>query len=204
MSGSSSGTSPASTEANAATPDTPDSGTAAVTGVATDAATGAAIGSAIPGVGTAIGAAVGAGIGIWGALSSASDQNALDQEKAHVAQEQATEITAREAANEINVNENAYRQKLQFGASYAGSGKSGVGVGSQLEIQRQADLQNMMSNRESQFQVQMLQQQAGVDTTLGAETMTAGDISALGQGVKGATTVGSIMNPNTPAPVPWG
>lgn len=204
MGGSSSGTPPASTESSAATPDTPDSGTSDVTGTLGDAATGAAVGSLAGPVGTGIGAVVGAGIGIWGALSSASDQNALDQEKAQVAEEQAAEIQAREAANEVLANQNAYRQKLQFGASFAGSGKSGTGIGSQLQIQANTDLSNMMSNRESQFQEQMLQQQAGVDTTLGAETLTAGDISALGTAVSGATKVGSIMNPSQPAPVAWG
>lgn len=133
----------------------------------------------------AAGAIVGAGIAIYGDLQTASDQASLDQQKASVAEQQSQEIFAREQTNEALRQQQAYRQKLQFGASYAASGKAGVGIGSQLQIQLQADTQNAISGQEAAFQEKMLQQQAGVDTTLAAETSQAGTINALGAGIGG-------------------
>lgn len=149
------------------------------------------------GVGAAVGVpliAVGAGLSIWGSLSAASDQASLDQEKARVADQQAEEIQSREVANENLRDQQAYRSKLAFGASFAGSGKSGTGIGSQLEIQRQADQANVISNRESQFQQQMLMEQAGVDTTLAQETTQAGYISAASSLVGGAAKAYGVAN----------
>lgn len=143
----------------------------------------------------AAGAAVaGAGLQAYGAISSAQDQAALDRQKADIANQQSAEITARESNNEITRDQSAYRQKLAFGAAYAGSGKAGTGIGSQLEIQRQTDLANMTSNRDSQFQVNMLQQQAGVDTTLANETSTAGYLNAAGSILGGAGKVASVSS----------
>lgn len=147
----------------------------------------------------AAGAAAAGVVSAVGAITSASDQQSLDNEKAQVAQAQAAEIGQREAANETIRDQTAYRQKLQFGASYAGSGKAGTGIGSQLEIQRQADQANVVSNRESTFQQSMLLQQAGVDTTLGNETMTAGYINAAGSILGGASNsarIGTSGNSN--------
>jgi phage tail tape-measure protein len=166
------------------------SGSSGTTASLEGAGAGAAIGSVVPGVGTLLGAGIGASIG--GILSSSSDQQALDNEKAQVAEEQAAEIQQREVANENLRDQQAYRQKLQFGASFAGSGKAGTGIGSQLEIQREADQTNMVSNRDSQFQQSMLLQQAGIDTTLGAETAQAGEISAISTGLSGATKLSAL------------
>jgi hypothetical protein len=140
-------------------------------------------------------ALVGAGIQVYGAITSANDQNALDQEKASVARQQAAEIEARNQSNAALLDQTAMRQKLQFGASYAASGKAGTGVGSQLQIQNQADLQNMIATREAKFQESMLQQQAGIDTTMGDQLMkalpwqVAGDIAGgLGSAARLGTT----------------
>ena len=160
------------------------------------AATAGAVATAT-GVGAPVGIglmAVGTGLSIWGSLSAAGDQANLDQEKAQVAQQQAAEIQSREVANENLKDQQAYRAKLAFGASYAGSGKAGTGIGSQLEIQRQTDQANVITNRESQFQQQMLQEQAGVDTTLAQETQQAGYISAAGSLVGGASKAYGIAN----------
>jgi hypothetical protein len=43
----------------------------------------------------------------------------------------------------------------------------------------------MISNREAQFQENMLKQQAGIDTTLAGQTQEAGTIQALGAGISG-------------------
>ena len=138
-------------------------------------------------------AIVGAGIGIYGALSSASDQAGLDNERAQIAHEQAQEIAAREAANEALKDQQATRQQLQFGASFAASGKAGVGIGSQLQIKNQEETQNMISNREAMFQENMLNQQAGIDTTLANETETAGTIST---GLGGLGAAAKIASPS--------
>ena len=138
-------------------------------------------------------AIVGAGIAIYGDISSANDQAGLDQARASIARQQAAEIDSREQANELIRDQQASRQKLQFGASYAASGKAGTGVGSQLQIQNQSDLQSMVSNREAKFQENMLMQQAGIDTTLGDETQTAGTISAIGAGIGGVARAGGLF-----------
>lgn len=135
-------------------------------------------------------ALVGAGIQIYGDIKSADDQASLDRSRAQIAMEQTGEIQEREVANESLRNQQATRQKLQFGASYAASGKAGIGVGSLLQIQNQTDIANMMSNREAQFQQKMLQQQAGIDTTLASETEQAGTLNAIGAGVGGVASAG--------------
>lgn len=132
-------------------------------------------------------ALVGGGIAVYGAIKSADDQASLDSARARIALEQASELEDREVANEALRNQTAYRQKLQFGASFAASGRAGTGVGSQLQIQNQTDLQNMISNKETQFQESMLRQQAGIDTTMANQAETAGTINALGAGVGGVS-----------------
>jgi hypothetical protein len=152
-------------------------------------------------------AVVGAGVAIYGDIENANNQNTLDQEKVQIAQEQSAELGAREAANEALVNQTAMRQKMQFGASYAASGKSGVGIGSQLQIQNQADQQNAVSNRETQFQQFMLAQQAGIDTTMGQQSIEAGNINALGSGIQGISGAARVYNtanpPASPPPAGW-
>ena len=140
----------------------------------------------------AVAAVAAAGIAVYSDIKSANDQSNLDQTRAGIAQQQATELEGREQANESIRNNLAMRQKLQFGASYAASGKAGTGVGSQLEIQNQADLQNMVSNRESQFQQKMLLEQAGIDTTLSNQTLSAGTLNAIGAGLGGASNAARL------------
>ena len=171
--------------------DTGDTG-AGVT-VGTSAAAGASAGALLG----PYGAIAGGVLGAIGGLMAASDQAALDNEKAQVAKEQADEIQAREVANENLKNQAAYRAKLAFGAAFAGSGKAGTGIGSQLEIQRQTDQNNMISNEESQFQQKMLQTQAGIETQLGSEVSTAGYINAGGSVLGGATRAYGMSQPNT-------
>jgi hypothetical protein len=140
----------------------------------------------------AVAAVVGTGIAIYGAVKSANDQSDLDQERASIAQQQAKELDAREQSNELIRDQQAYRQKLQFGAAYAASGKEGVGIGSQLQIQNQADLANMMSNRETKFQETMLLEQGGIDTSLASSTESAGTLNAVGAGLGGLSAAGKL------------
>jgi len=137
-------------------------------------------------------AVVAAGIAVYGDIKSSNDQAQLDAERANIAGQQSKELGDREASNEAVRNQLAMRQKLQFGSSYAASGKAGVGLGSQLQIQNQTDLQNMTSNRETMFQQQMLQEQAGIDTSLGSQALTAGTVSAVGAGVGGLASAARI------------
>lgn len=137
-------------------------------------------------------AIVGAGISVYGAIQSANDQANLDNTRARIATQQADELAGREASNEAVRNQQATRQMYQFGSSYAASGKAGVGIGSQLQIQSQANLANITSNRESQFQQTMLQEQAGIDTTLAAQTEQAGTLNAIGAGLRGVGGVAGI------------
>ena len=147
----------------------------------------------------AIASIVGAGVAVAGDIISANDQTSLDQTRAQVAEQQSAELGQREASNEAIRNQQAERQKLQFGASYAASGKAGVGIGSQLQIQSQSDLQSMISNRETQFQQLMLSEQAGIDTSLGGQAQEAGAIGAVGAGLGGLANVGGIVARNPDA-----
>lgn len=135
---------------------------------------------------------VGAGIQIYGDIKSANDQASLDQDRAQIAREQASEIDSRNQANAAMLDQAATRQKLQFGASYAASGKAGVGVGSQLQIQNQANNQNMVATREAKFQESMLMQQAGIDSTLADQTLEAGTLNAIGAGLGGLSKAASM------------
>ena len=153
----------------------------------------------------AIAGVVGAGIAIYGDIKSAQDQASLDNTRASVAEQQSAEIAAREQTNEALKDQQATRQKLQFGASYAASGKAGTGVGSQLQIQLQADTANAISAREAAFQENMLGQQAGIDTTLGNQSETSGVINAIGAGIGGVSKAAGIAtsgsnNPGYGAP----
>lgn len=147
-------------------------------------------------------AVVGGGIAIYGAIKSANDQASLDQERAEIAKQQAQEIAAREQANEALRNQQAYRQKLQFGSSFAASGRAGVGIGSQLQIQNQSDLASMMSNREAEFQEKMLYQQAGIDTTLSNQALESGTISAIGAGLSAGGKAYADLKPTGYTPNP--
>lgn len=146
-------------------------------------------------------AIVGAGIAIYGDIQSANDQSQLDAEKASVANQQAAEIAARNQQNAAIQNQVAFRQKMQFGSSYAASGKAGVGIGSQLQIQNQTDLQNMVQTREANFQEMMLKEQAGIDTTMGNNIQQALPWEVAGAAVQGlgsaARTPGAV-NTNGP------
>ena len=150
-------------------------------------------------IASVVGAGVGAAVDVVGDIISADNQSNLDNERAQVAEQQSAELGQREASNEAIRNQQAERQKLQFGASYAASGKAGVGIGSQLQIQSQADLQSMISNRETQFQQLMLSEQAGIDTSLGGQAQEAGAIGAVGAGLGGLANVGGIVARNPDA-----
>lgn len=128
---------------------------------------------------------VGAGISVYGDITSADDQNQLDQEKAQVAQEQAAEIAQRTQANEQLTDQQAFRQQLQFGSAYAASGKEGVGIGGQLQIANQANTQNMIAAQEASFQEQMLNMQATMDTQQGQNLMSALPWAIAGSVVSG-------------------
>ena len=123
---------------------------------------------------------LGTGIKVYGALKGASDQANIEEQKAGFAREQADEVLARESINEGLRNDAAFRNKLSFGAAYAGTGKAGVGIGSMLEIQRQTDLQNALSKRDAEFQAAQLRKGAALQEDLAGNTRTAGYISAAG------------------------
>lgn len=142
-------------------------------------------------------AAAGGVIGAYGAIQSAQDQANLDNEKAAIAFKQADEIQNREVANEAIRNSQANEAKLSFGAAYASSGKEGVGIGSQLEIQRQTDLQNTISKRDADFQAEMLRTQGGIDQQLADETKSAGYLSAASSILGGASSAARLSAPNT-------
>ena len=74
---------------------------------------------------------------------------------------------------------------------------SGFMVPSRLQvIKNQEETQNMISNREAMFQENMLNQQAGIDTTLANETETAGTINAISTGLGGLGAAAKIASPS--------
>lgn len=103
--------------------------------------------------GAAAGAAIGGSfLGVYGALKSASDEADMLEENKRLANEQADELEYREMVNEIARNQAAFKAELNFGSGYAATGREGTGIGSQLEIHRQVQVQNEISSREAQYE----------------------------------------------------
>ncbi len=170
------------------------SGAAAGGGALGGAAAGAAIGSVVPGVGTLFGALIGAGAGssIAGQLISADSEAKLDQQKKEIAAQQADELESREQVNAAIRLQQSYRVALDVSSEQATSGHAGGGIGSQLEIKRQADLQNMLSQRDADFQALMLRKGGDLYGQLGDQTKTAGYFNAAGTLL---TAAGTMANP---------
>ena len=139
-------------------------------------------------------AIVGAGVQAYGAIKSAGDQSEIDQEKSAAQNAQANEIHEREAINDSLRASRAFQAKLDFAAAAAGSGHAGAGVGSQLEIQRQSDLQTKLSDEDAAFQEAMLRKGAGLDAKLAEDTKSAGYWSAAGSILGGA---GKVLAPSS-------
>lgn len=122
----------------------------------------------------------GAGISAYGAIKGAQDEANFDRQKAATQEAQAVEIAEREKANEAINQSAAFNAKLDFASAYAGSGKEGAGIGSQLEIQRQTDLKNLVARRDAGFQETMLRTGAEIDKNLANSTESSGYIAAAG------------------------
>lgn len=124
-------------------------------------------------------AVVGTGLSVYGQIKSAQDQADIDSQKATLARVQAQEVLDREQINDANMQQSTLRAKLDFGSAFAATGRQG-GIGSQLELQRQADEQIALNDREANFQAKMLQAGADMNDQLASETRTSGYINAAG------------------------
>lgn len=158
------------------------------------AAAGAAAGSAAGPVGTVVGAVVGAAVGIWGAITGANDQAEIDRQKAELARQEAAEVARREASNDAVAQETAFRERLDISADMAGAGHAGGSVGTQLEIQRQTNLQIKLNDEAARFQESQLLAGAQMQDTLANQTGSAAVIKSIGYGV---TAAGGILSPRS-------
>lgn len=122
----------------------------------------------------------GAGVKAFGDIKSANSQAELERDKAVMAYRQADELEQRQMANDAVRQGQAFKAEEDFGAAYAGSGKEGSGLGSQLEIKRQADLAVAMADRDADFQAEMLRHGGDINNKLADETQTAGYLKAGG------------------------
>jgi len=125
-------------------------------------------------------AIVGAGVSIYGQISGANAEADARKEKAALDEQQAAELESREAFNEIQIRDSSRINQLNFGSRAAGSGSEGVGLGGQLEIQRQTDLTLQVSQRDAAFKARMIRSGAAIETQLASDAQTAGYISAAG------------------------
>lgn len=160
--------------------------------IAGGTASGAAMGSAAGPYGAAIGAVIGAGISIYGVLSSSGDQAAIDAEKQAQATNEANQVALREQQNDAIRNQATYQNKLNVSSEQAGSGHETAGIGSQLEVQRQSNLQTQIDDQAAAFQASQLQAGGAMQGQAGAETQTAGYVGAAGAG---ATLIGKLGAP---------
>lgn len=167
-------------------------------GAASGAAAGAAAGTVVPGVGNVIGAAagavLGAGISIFGSIESGNDQNKIDQEKAANEMAQAQQVVDREAANDALRQQATTTTQMDVSSEQAASGHETSGVGSQLEVKRQNDIQTKLNDQNASFQESQLMAGASLTQQAGSQAQTAGDIQAVGSGV---SLLGTILSPKS-------
>ncbi len=168
------------------------------TGAASGAGMGAAAGSVVPGVGTAIGAGagaiIGAGISIFGSIESGNDQNQIDQEKAANEVAQAQQVAAREAANDALRQQALITNQMNVSSEQAASGHETAGIGSQLELKRQNDIQTQLNDQAATFQENQLLSGASMTEQAGSQAQTAGYLQAAGTGV---SALGTVLNPKS-------
>lgn len=166
------------------------------TQTAGEALTTASAAATATGVGAPIGIglmAIGAGLSIFGSISSAQDQAKIDQEKQQQEEAQAAEVGRREAANEVVNQQVADVQRLDIGSELEGHGSANIG--SQLEIQRQADLKDQINRNESEFQQAQLMAGGSLYGQQAQDTLSAGYLSA---GATLLSTAGKVVtNPAT-------
>jgi hypothetical protein len=159
---------------------------------------GAAAGSVVPGVGTAIGAGagaiIGAGISIFGSIESGNDQNQIDQEKAANEVAQAQQVAAREAANDALRQQALITNQMNVSSEQAASGHETAGIGSQLELKRQNDIQTQLNDQAATFQENQLLSGASMTEQAGSQAQTAGYLQAAGTGV---SALGTVLNPKS-------
>ena len=163
-------------------------------GIAASTGGGAAAGSAAGPIGAGIGAVLGAGIGIYGAIESAQAQAAIDTQEQQLEEAQAAQVGLREQENDAISQSSGYKRELDFSSESAASGHEGGGIGSQLEIQRQTNLQQYLNDQAASFQQSQILAGAGMKGQLASQTSTAGYISAAGQG---ARLLGNALSPNS-------
>lgn len=137
-------------------------------------------------------AIVGGGIAAYGAIKSAQDEAAIKRLEAEQAYQQAGELDMRERANEALRTDAAFRAKLDFASMAAGTGHEGAGIGSQLEIQRQSDLQNILAGRDEAFAASQLRKGGDITRQLAGNIEEAGYISAAGSLLGAGGRVGSL------------
>ena len=144
-------------------------------------------------------AIVGAGISIYGAIKSANDEADQLEKRQALANSQADEMGYRENLNKVLRDEATVKNKLDFGAMAAASGHEGTGIGSQLEIQRQADIVNALSRHDVEYQQRQIREGGALQGDLAGQRREAGSWQAAGTG---ASLLGSFANrpsnyPNT-------
>ena len=147
-------------------------------------------------------AIVGAGLAVYGQIKSAQDQADLLALRQDAANSQADEIESRQRINEAFNLDSARQRALDFGSAYAASGKSGVGVGSMLEIQRQAELKNVLSRKDSYYRAAQLRLYGGSLGLEAGQTISSGYWNAGGSLMTGIGRVASssAMQPNSGQP----
>jgi len=122
----------------------------------------------------AAGAAVlGAGMSAYGMIKASQDEAAAREAKQASLNMQADELESRQRVNEALMQNESEKMKLAFGAAYAASGKAGTGIGSQLEIQRQTDLQALLQRREAHYQARVLRAGGSLEGGLAASVRSA-------------------------------
>lgn len=142
----------------------------------------------------------GTAISVYGQMKAAEDQAKMAEFQQKMANEQADELGYRESVNAaLRVGE-AKKAALDFGAAYAASGKEGMGIGSQLEIMRQVQIQNALSQHDVRFQQAMLRRGGSLYGMQASATREASKWNAAGSLLTGAGSAANIMSSAATSP----
>lgn len=133
---------------------------------------------------------IGAVTSTFGTIDAANNEADMMNQKAYLGRMQAKEVLDREQINDQNMLDSTIRTRAEFGSAYAATGFQG-GIGSKLEIQRQAEQQIALNDREANFQALMLSKGADMQDLMAGQTRDAGTLKAFGTLLGGA---GSAMS----------
>lgn len=125
-------------------------------------------------------AAVGGALSLYGTIKGANDQADAVERNSALKRQQADELMARQEINEQIIREQSEKSSLSYGASFAGTGREGAGIGGILQIHRDAQEQILNTRRDAEFKARQLREGADIQSDLASDSITSAWIGAAG------------------------